>query len=292
MGREGENPDGNERSGGANDGDSFGRLANATRLEIVDALATDETPLDYTALFERVSVDDSGQFNYHLRQLVGEYVRKTDEGYLLDQAGLRAANVIASSSLELGANRQFQRIDSRCGACGSDGVDIGYRAGEGVVRCPDCERRLTRFDFPPAAVETYAPAAFADAFAQRTRSYIGLADDGVCPFCAHSMSTEVEPSAATHPDAVPVVGRCSACPAGIRAPVGLVLSNRPRIQSLVADSGVPFRETPFWEFEWCTFDAPVIRKTDPLVAELGVDVGDESASILVNANVEILELDH
>lgn len=290
MGRQGRTSDENDPSRAENHGDSFGQLANTTRLEIMQVLATEDTPLGYTELFKQVSVCDRGQFNYHLRLLVDEYVQKSEDGYRLDQPGLRAANVLASNSLERGANRQFEQIDSQCGSCGCEAVEIGYQAGEGIVRCPDCERHLTRFDFPPAAANTYTVEEFADAFARRTRAYFRQADDGICPFCAHSLSTEIQLSAATQADEIPVVGTCLKCPAGIRAPVGLLLSNRPRIQSLFADSGVAFRETPFWEFEWCTFDAPVIQQTDQLVTKLTIEVAGKSVLVLVNSSVEILEL--
>lgn len=290
MGRPGQTPDENEKFGAVSYGNSFGQLANTTRLEIMQVLATDDTPLSYTTLFEQVSVEDKGQFNYHLRQLVDEFVQKGEDGYHLNQSGLRAANVLASNALELGSNRQFQRINSQCGACGGEAVEIGYQAGEAIVRCLDCERHLTRFDFPPAAVNIYALEEFVDAFARRTRAYFRLADDGVCPFCAHPLSTEIQPSAATQADEIPAVGTCSECPAGIRAPVGLLLSNRPRIQSLFTDLDIDFRETSFWEFEWCTFNAPTIHQTNPLVTELTIEAGGESISILVNSRVEILEL--
>ncbi|WP_248905858.1 DUF7351 domain-containing protein [Halocatena marina] len=292
MGRPGRNSDENGPSGAVNHGDSFGQLANTTRLEIVQVLATEDTTIGYTELFEQVSIGDRGQFNYHLRLLVDGYVQKSEDGYRLAQSGVRAANVLASNSLENGANCQFEQVDSQCGTCGCEAVEIGYRAGEGIVRCPDCERHLTRFDFPPAAVDTYTLQEFVDAFSRRTRAYFRQADDGICPFCAHSLSTEIQPSAATQADEIPVVGNCSECPAGIRAPVGLLLSNRPRIQSLFADSEVAFRETPFWEFEWCTFAAPTIQQTDPLVASLTIEVADTSVSVLVNSRVEILEIQY
>lgn len=290
MGRR-ENTDDREPSRIAEYGASFGELANTTRLEVVQSLAAGETPVGYTELFEQVAVDDRGQFNYHLRQLVDTYVRKTGDGYRLTQSGARAANVLASNALQRGEDQPFERIDSQCGACGHAAVEIGYRDGEAIVRCPDCERRLTRFDFPSAAAASAAPDAFAHAFARRTEAYFRMADDGVCPFCAHALSTELRPTAATHADDVPVVCHCSTCPAGIRGPVGLLLANRPRVQSLFAEAGVSFRETPFWEFDWCTFDAPAVQETDPLVTTLTIEIGDSAATVLVNERLEILEFD-
>ncbi|APW98438.1 transcriptional regulator [Halobiforma lacisalsi AJ5] len=291
MGRRDRTSEESDDGGGTTPEDSFGRLTNTTRLEILRTLATGDTPLDYTDLFERVSVTDSGQFNYHLRQLVDEYVDKAERGYALTQSGRQAANLLATNSLQGGTSRQFRRIDSRCGGCGSAAVEIGYREGEGIVRCPDCDRQLARFDFPPAAATAYSLEEFVDAFARRTRAYFGLADDGICPFCAHSLSFEIRPSAATRPDDVPAVGTCTECPAGIRAPIGLLLSTRARILSAFADVGVNLRETPFWELDWCTLDAPEIRRTDPLAVELDVEIAGQSTRVVVDSEAEILEFD-
>ncbi|SFC70377.1 hypothetical protein SAMN05444422_11572 [Halobiforma haloterrestris] len=289
MGRRDRMSEGRKGSGHTNPADSFGRLTNATRLEMLRVLAAADPPLEYTELFERVSVTDSGQFNYHLRQLVDEYVTKSERGYDLTQPGRRAADLLATNSLQSGASRRFERIDSRCGCCGATAVEIGYREGEGVVRCPDCERRLAGFDFPPAAATAYSLEEFVDAFARRTRAYFGLADDGVCPFCAHSVSFEIRLSAARRPDDVPAVGTCVECPAGIRAPIGLLLSTRTRILSAFADAGVNVRQRPFWELDWCTLDAPEISRTDPLAVELEIEIDDGSAVAVVDSDLELLE---
>ena len=40
-------------------------------------------PLAFSSLYDRVDVDDSGQFNYHLDKLAGHFVPNTDHGYAL-----------------------------------------------------------------------------------------------------------------------------------------------------------------------------------------------------------------
>lgn len=277
--------------GGAGQGDAFGRLANTTRLEILQTLASSKTSLSYSEIFRRVSVTDKGRLNYHLRQLVTEYAYKSDDGYGLTQPGKRAANLLAGWSLRNGTNRPFQRIDSQCGVCGSDSVELGYRDGEAIVQCLNCDRRLTKFDFPPAAANTYSVEKFKDAFAQRTRTYFGLADEGFCPFCASAIETEIRPSAATASDRIPAVGTCSECPAGIRAPIGLLLSTRSKIQTALSDSWVEVSRIPFWEVGWCTFDAPEVQRSDPLLVELGIEMDQISISVVVDSDLAIENFD-
>jgi hypothetical protein len=71
-------------------------LGNETRIAILRAIASaDEERVPFSTLRERVGVDDSGQFNYHLNKLAGRYVRRTADGYALRQAGTDALDVIA-----------------------------------------------------------------------------------------------------------------------------------------------------------------------------------------------------
>lgn len=271
--------------------DDFGRLANVTRLEILRTIADAEGPVAYADLLEELSVTDSGQCNYHLRQLRETFVDRTDAGYELTQTGLRAANLLAARSLQTGVERPFRSIDSRCGRCGGGAVEIGYRRGEGIVRCRSCDRQLTRFDFPPAAARSSSLEEFTHAFAQRTRRYVELLEEGVCPFCSHTMRRTVRPGAATHADSLPVAGSCSACSAAIRAPVGLALLNRPRVAAAFSEAGVSFSETPFWELGWCTFGAPTVHGTEPLVVAIETTIDGTEWRIHVDEDLTIRRFD-
>lgn len=273
-----------------NEGDrsAFAALADETRLEILAVLGRIETPAPYSTLFDRVSIDDAGQFNYHLRQLRGRYVRKTDGGYRLGQPGLWASNLLSSGVLESDVSRPFEAIDSACGRCGQP-VEIGYRNGEAIVRCLDCGVRLTRFDFPPRAAESLPLDSFVAAYARRTAAFVGLADDGVCPFCGRRMDAVLAPDRATRPGGVPVAFDCDGCRAGIRAPLGLVLAGRPRVAAAFADRGVDLTDTPFWEIEFCTFSAPRIRRAEPLEVVLSATIDGHDCRAVVDAAVELCE---
>ena len=62
----------------------FATLGNDTRVDILRALlelGADEAAVSFTDLFERVDVDDSANFNYHLRHLTGHFVKRSDDGY-------------------------------------------------------------------------------------------------------------------------------------------------------------------------------------------------------------------
>lgn len=83
----------------------FDLLSDETRLAIVRTLYRygrdhpDEPGLSFSALGDRLEVDDSGRFNYHLRRLRGPLVEKRDGGYALTPLGIRlGAFVVAESN--------------------------------------------------------------------------------------------------------------------------------------------------------------------------------------------------
>jgi DNA-binding transcriptional ArsR family regulator len=60
--------------------EAFAVLGNEIRLEILQRLGEADEPLAYSELFERMDYDDSGNFSYHLDQLVGHFVGRSDGG--------------------------------------------------------------------------------------------------------------------------------------------------------------------------------------------------------------------
>ncbi|PSQ07990.1 transcriptional regulator, partial [Halobacteriales archaeon QS_5_68_33] len=69
--------------------EAFAALGNEARLEILRTLGASDGPLTYAELYERVEYDDPSNFSYHLNKLAGHFVRKTDRGYGLWDAGRR-----------------------------------------------------------------------------------------------------------------------------------------------------------------------------------------------------------
>lgn len=64
----------------------FEVLSNTNRLEILASLHNQSDPISYTELRESTSIDDKGQFNYHLRQ-VEQLVQNQNGEYTLTERG-------------------------------------------------------------------------------------------------------------------------------------------------------------------------------------------------------------
>ena len=78
--------------------DALGALASEHRVAILRELAAADEPLRFSELRQRIGMDDTGRFNYHLGELRGRFVREVDGGYELGHAGERV--VLAAGDLD------------------------------------------------------------------------------------------------------------------------------------------------------------------------------------------------
>lgn len=82
----------------------FSLLGEEIRVRILEELAaarrTDSGGLSFSTLRERVGVEDSGRFNYHLGRLAGRLVEKDDGVYALTPAGRRLVGSLSDPSDE------------------------------------------------------------------------------------------------------------------------------------------------------------------------------------------------
>lgn len=58
--------------------EAFVTVGNETRIQILRTLG-DAGPLSFSALFDRIDSDDSGNFTCHFDRLAGQYVAATDD---------------------------------------------------------------------------------------------------------------------------------------------------------------------------------------------------------------------
>jgi hypothetical protein len=79
--------------------EAFALLGNETRLAILRTLAAAGGPLSFTDLRNRVGIRQGGQFNYHFDKVVGHFVDKREDGYVLRQTGKRVVEAVLSGTL-------------------------------------------------------------------------------------------------------------------------------------------------------------------------------------------------
>lgn len=120
----------------------------------------DPTPVKFSELQERVGVEDSGRLNYHLGELATHFIRHTENGYQLSEAGKRVMRVVISGTAIDDVTIDPTEIDVSCIFCGGS-TEISYEDGLLSHRCLRCNSRcvaeypqslLSQEEFPPAGL--------------------------------------------------------------------------------------------------------------------------------------------
>lgn len=224
-------PDATGGAPGLSPDETFAMLGNETRIQILQALGEVDEPAAFTELRDRVGIRQGGRFNYHLDRLVGHFVGKTDDGYVLRQPGRRVVQAILSGAVTDDPEVEYTEIDEECWWCGAP-IVVRYTQERLDLYCTGCDgtygdpsvRRPTQmagtvpdvpadlgylgaFFLPSAGVENRTPEeAYRAGMAREMLEYLAISS-GVCPRCAGAIDTSVR-VCRDHDDAD---GLCSAC---------------------------------------------------------------------------------
>lgn len=196
---------GNSRVTTPSPDEAFATLGNETRLSILRALGAADGPLPFSDLFDRVDVDDSGQFNYHLDRVVGHFVRKTDTGYELRQAGRRVVEAVLSGAVTDEPVVERTRLDQPCHYCDAP-LEVTYRQDRVLTYCTDCPGRnqqpagipdapaegyLGSLPLPPAGVHGRTPSeVYEAAWTWANLEFLSEAS-GVCSRCSAALDESI-----------------------------------------------------------------------------------------------------
>jgi hypothetical protein len=268
--------------------DAFALVGNETRLAILETLWRLDAPASFSTVRGEVGTRDSGQFNYHLDRLTGQFVRKTDEGYELRTAGERVVQAIFAGSFTEHPSRELD-ITAPCVNCGSE-LEARYADEMLTVSCPDCGHGHGEYPFPPGGLHDRTDAEVLAAFDQRVRHLHCLAKDGVCPECNGRMETALQRGGdcclgadlrATH--------RCQQCAHELCSAVGLGLLDQADVVRFYADHGESLSDVPYWRLDWCVEDAPVtVRSEDPWRLAVDITLDGETLAVTVDGALDVL----
>ncbi|NIS30781.1 MAG: helix-turn-helix domain-containing protein, partial [Actinobacteria bacterium] len=152
--------------------EAFAVLGNETRMEILRTLWSADEPLSFSELRDLVGMSDSGQFNYHLDQVEGHFVRTTDDGYELRNAGEQVIRAVLAGAIAgaITGSVTFEPtvLDAQCPYCGGP-TEAWYEDETFTARCKRCSGILEdeayprgtfmHYSIPPAGVLDRTPDA-------------------------------------------------------------------------------------------------------------------------------------
>lgn len=276
--------------------DTFGTIGNETRAEILRILGEDPySGLSFSELRSRLDEDiDSGQFNYHLKQLLGRFVSRTDDGYTLRPEGVTLYRMICAGSFTRELSLDPFPAGFDCYFCGT-GVEAEYETGIIEMVCPGCEYQYGRARLPPSAVDPEEPRAALSLIDQYLRQEILALSSGVCSFCVNELDVTFVPGEEVWLDSVAkldvmVAFSCDHCGNRHYLSVGLSLLYNSTLIAFFEDHDIDITTVPHWELEFAmTNDTVTVDDTDPWEVTLRVSRNDETLTLTVDEDLTVLE---
>lgn len=275
----------------------FGAVANGTRFDILRAVRdlTKTGAGDATATFADVraeaGVRDSGQFNYHLRELIPRFVRETDEGYGVTHAGSQLVGAVVSGVYTDDETAVEARPVGDCPSCGGT-VEAGYDDGQMHIDCVDCEVTITDMAAPPVLAASYDADELPEACSRFLVSEIESINRGFCGNCSGRVDATVE-RPANPPEGFEgfhgVVHECRECGATVHSVLGAAVIDHPAVVSLFHDAGIDVRRTPIWELDALLATPGERVSEDPLRVKVTVEVGDEALDLVLDEALDVVE---
>lgn len=245
---------------------AFELLANETRLAILLALwdahkgfAGDEV-LTFSELRDRVGIRDSGQFNYHLGKLEGQFVSATEEGYRLHPVGRKITRAVIAGVGLKDATLEPTELGMPCPICEAP-TAILYQDGRLFQVCTECSGKHEQTDeFPEGTLFTWRlnPAGLANRTAKEVYTAACLemqhqtlgVIEGVCPECSGGVDCRLEVCDEHDPgegDICPACGRgpeivafyeCNVCKFSIGGYPSAYVIQHPAVLSFYYERGV------------------------------------------------------
>lgn len=271
--------------------EAFSLVGDETRVEILEALwNTDDTPVPFSRLYETVGTDTSPQFNYHLKQLTGQFVRKTDAGYELRTAGKHVVHAIVAGSFNAHPHLEPFETGDDCTQCGSP-LRASYDDERLAIDCPACGRTHGEYSFPPGGLLDRNHDEILTAFDRRVRRLHGLAKDGVCPACSGRIRTEIarEDDCCLDVD-LQATYSCEQCHHSRCSTVGLALLDQPAVVAFYRDHGIDLESARYWQFDWCISDEyTTVRSTTPWRIAVSIPLADDRLESTLDGELSVVE---
>lgn len=298
---------------------AFSTLGNETRLSILLALweayepFAEDNALAFSELRDRVGMRDSGQFNYHLDKLTGQFIHSTDDGYELRRAGHQlVGTVIAGAGIEepsLGPT-ETSGACNRCGAA----TAITYQNGRLYLVCTECdgnwqgsntrpEGALVGGDFDPAGTTDRPPEALWAAMLIRMRHAAQSGIEGVCEVCSGAMDSSVDACSEHASDglcddcgrewALVARSRCRVCKNSHTGPPYWYVAWHPEVVAFYNDRGVSLQYEPDERLDIGglvgEYDQELVADAPPRVQVTYQYEGDR-LEVLVDEEMRVLEV--
>jgi len=293
--------------------EAFGLLSNATRVAILRALddARPAVPVSFTELYDATDYDDSAGFNYHLRKLVPQFVRKVepgaragdegadasdgaeDTGYLLTAAGQRVVRAIEAGLYTVAATVPPVPVEGECTACGAAALRGSYEDERFRFDCDACDTRILSVSAPPSLVVGRSPAEAMAAFDRWSQAGVDQAMDGICPDCGGAVDAGIDgdPPPDLQFAALPTFD-CRVCGRTVYTSFGALATRNATVRSFHRDRGEDLADRPYWAIPQCVTDEyTAVLGRDPWRVQVRFEADGDDCRITFDGDLAVVAVE-
>lgn len=263
----------------------FSLLGDETRLEILAILSESQSSVvSFSTLYEHVGMEDSGQFNYHLSQLVPKFVAKTDEGYRLTSAGRRIARAVEAGYYTESAVIDPFDIEGVCLFCEQRALQASYTDEQFHIGCTACDESILDVFAPPSLVRGRTPAQALAAFERWSNGRVQQAHrHELCPYCGgpieRTLRTDLEKD---RYDVLPAF-ECKVCTGTVTTSFGALAVADPVVEAFERSRDVQDRNRNYWEREqFVTEHHTTILSEEPWRVEVAFPATEEICRVVID----------
>jgi len=228
-------------------------VGDETRLRILIVLTRaveegDSPGLSFSELRDRVGVEDSGRFNYHLDKLRDTFVAKVDDRYVARGPGRRVVTSMYAGRYDDTAEEWTVETPSSCHQCGEP-LRASYKrrrfGSTLLLECPE-HGQHDRLPLLPGATEGREPLEVVRVAYRYAMSQIRMAHAGICSECLGptSVTYPADPVTSTFPDdRIPTRISCDRCWLHMGPPVQNFVLMTPRVRGRLRAHGYGLLES-------------------------------------------------
>lgn len=281
---------------------AFGLLSDEIRLDVLKTVARAQfeekrreiASLSFSEIYERVEVDNTAKLSYHLGELTGTYLRKTDEGYAFTHAGEQMVRFILAENYRSPTAIDPIDTDGICLYCGKSTLEASIEDQFFIIRCSDCDRPAFGYRVKPAQVRSHTDATLIDSVIWEQAADMLKAQQGVCPECAGRLETEIldattEPTASSVPVSYAVTHECQQCLRQMGLPLPYSAAYHPESIAFHWEHGIDILGTGFWEFHPYLDDGQWIsERIESNSADYRVELQQETTVLRLSLDTEAI----
>jgi RNase P subunit RPR2 len=269
-------------------GAAFEPLSDETRLRIMHTLAKQyrEEPANPTMGFgelrKAVGRRDSGNFNYHLDKLRGQFIENTDDGYRLSPAGHEVISAVVAGTYDDHEPLGPIELPEDCPVCGST---LTARYESGLLRVACEQDHQFRNTLPRRAVEDRSLEEIVHVMTLKTQQDLERVVEKVCPRCYAPLDWDVD---VTELVGVPeVTTQCSRCGTVAEVPVAAAVINHPDVVAFYADHDVDVRHRPLWAPVLWNAVSVEVASENPLEIAVSVQLEGEKLVATLDDSLDV-----